>query len=304
MQLQTMKRVPVPKGRTAFKYLAWPWLKLISLLPFWMLYGISNGMRFLLYHVFGYRVKVVRDNLKNSFPELSDSDRKTIEKKYYSHLSDLFVETIKGMSISEKQMRDRMLNIDQHEFDNLHKEGKSAIIVMSHCGNWEWICLMSQIVCPQRVQCLYKTLSNSGFDRLMFLVRSKFGASPIPMELTLRVLDANKEVVTVNAFIGDQNPSSGKGAAWVDFLGQDTAFMMGAEKIARKLDWPVYYLSSSKVKRGYYQAHTVPICLDPKSTKDGEITQLIANHTEKEILNQPHIWLWSHRRWKHKRNAS
>ena len=163
---------------------------------------------------------------------------------------------------------------------------------------------MSQIVCQQRVQCLYKTLSNPGFDRLMFLVRSKFGASPIPMELTLRVLDANKEVVTVNAFIGDQNPSSGKGAAWVDFLGQDTAFMMGAEKIARKMDWPVYYLSSSKIKRGYYQAHTVPICLDPKSTKDGEITQLIANHTEKEILNQPHIWLWSHRRWKHKRNAS
>ena len=121
MQLQTMKRVPVPKGSTAFKYLAWPWLKLISLLPFWMLYGISNGMRFLLYHVFGYRVKVVRDNLKNSFPELSDSDRKTIEKKYYSHLSDLFVETIKGMSISEKQMRERMSNIDQHEFDNLHK---------------------------------------------------------------------------------------------------------------------------------------------------------------------------------------
>ncbi len=132
---------------------------------------------------------------------------------------------------------------------------------------------------------------------------AEFGASPIPMEQTLRVLDANKEVVTVNAFIGDQNPSSGKGAAWVDFLGQDTAFMMGAEKIARKLDWPVYYLSSSKVKRGYYQAHTVPICLDPKSTKDGEITQLIANHTEKEILNQPYVWLWSHRRWKHKREV-
>jgi KDO2-lipid IV(A) lauroyltransferase len=121
------------------------------------------------------------------------------------------------------------------------------------------------------------------------------------MEQTLRVLDANKNVVTVNAFIGDQNPSSGKGAYWTEFLNQDTPFMMGPEKIAKKLDMPVYYLSSTKVKRGYYQARTIPLCLDPKSTPDGEITRLIAQQTEKEIMNQPHIWLWSHRRWKHKR---
>ena len=301
MQLLTMKRMPVPKGSRVFQILAWPWLKGISQLPFSFLYILSNGIRFILYRVLGYRLKVVRENLKNSFPDLSDAERKEIERKFYGHLSDLFVETIKGMSISEKTMRKRMVNLDQHEYDQLFDEGKSAIIVMSHCGNWEWICLMSQIVCKQRVQCLYKTLSNPGFDRLMFLVRSKFGASPIPMEQTLRVLDANKSIVTVNAFIGDQNPSSGKGAAWVDFLHQETAFMMGAEKIAKKLNWPVYYLSSSKVKRGYYQARTVPICLDPTATKEGEITQMIAHQTEKEILNQPHIWLWSHRRWKHKK---
>jgi KDO2-lipid IV(A) lauroyltransferase len=256
-----------------------------------------------LYRLIGYRVKVVRENLVRSFPEKSDSERRQIERDFYKHLGDLFVETIKGMSISESEMKRRMLNLDQHHYDELYNKEQSAIIVMSHCGNWEWICLMSQIACQQRVQCIYKSLSNSGFDRWMFAIRSKFGANPIPMEQTLRVLDANKAVVTVNAFIGDQNPSSGKGSYWTNFLNQDTPFMMGPEKIAKKFNMPLYYLASRKVGRGFYEATTVPLCLDPSSMTEGEITRLIAEHTEREILQQPHIWLWSHRRWKHKRNA-
>jgi len=303
MQLLTMKRTPMPKGSRIFSILVWPWLKLVSLLPFWLLYLISDGLRFILYRLIGYRVKVVRDNIARSFPEKSLGERLEIERDFYKHLGDLFVETIKGMSISESAMKRRMLNIDQHHYDDLYHNNQSAIIVMSHCGNWEWICLMSQIVCQQRVQCIYKSLSNSGFDRWMYAIRSKFGANPIPMEQTLRVLDANKAVVTVNAFIGDQNPSSGKGACWTNFLHQDTPFMMGPEKIAKKLNMPLFYLSSTKVKRGYYEAKTVPLCLDPSSMPDGEITRLIAEHTEREIQQQPHIWLWSHRRWKHKRPA-
>ncbi|MFM2335348.1 MAG: hypothetical protein RIS91_1351 [Bacteroidota bacterium] len=303
MQLLTMKRTPMPKGSRIFSILVWPWLKLVSLLPFWLLYLISDGLRFILYRLIGYRVKVVRDNIARSFPEKSLGERLEIERDFYKHLGDLFVETIKGMSISESAMKRRMLNIDQHHYDDLYQNNQSAIIVMSHCGNWEWICLMSQIVCQQRVQCIYKSLSNSGFDRWMYAIRSKFGANPIPMEQTLRVLDANKAVVTVNAFIGDQNPSSGKGAYWTNFLHQDTPFMMGPEKIAKKLNMPLYYLSSTKVKRGYYEAKTAPLCLDPSSMPDGEITRLIAEHTEREIQQQPHIWLWSHRRWKHKRPA-
>ncbi|MBM3437530.1 MAG: hypothetical protein FJX91_00185 [Bacteroidetes bacterium] len=302
MQLLTMKRTPVPKGHWSFGILGWPFLKLLSILPFSVLYVISDGLSFILYRLIGYRVKVVRENLKNSFPERSNDELLTIERDFYKHLGDLFVETIKGMSISASEMKNRMANLDQHHYDQLHNQNESAIIVMSHCGNWEWICLMSQIVCQQRVQCIYKTLSNRGFDRWMFNIRSKFGANPIPMEQTLRVLDANKSVVTVNAFIGDQNPSSGKGAYWTNFLNQDTPFMIGPEKIAKKFGMPIYYLSSSKVSRGFYQAKTELLCSDPAAMPDGEITRLIAQHTEKEIQNQPHIWLWSHRRWKHKRN--
>lgn len=301
MQLLTMKRTPIPLGSKIFNFFIGPSLRLISELPFSVLYGISNGIHFLLYRILKYRIAVVRENLKRSFPTKSHDELLQIERDFYIHLSDLFVETIKGRSISDSQMTQRMLNIDQHHYDELFNNNKSAIIVMSHCGNWEWICLMSQIACHQRVQCIYKTLTNPGFDQWMFKIRSKFGANPIPMEQTLRVLDANKHVITINAFIGDQNPSSGKGALWVQFLNQDTPFMMGPEKIAKKLDMPVYYLSSTKVGRGFYQAKTTPLCLDPKSMPDGEITRLIAQHTEQEILQQPHIWLWSHRRWKHKR---
>jgi KDO2-lipid IV(A) lauroyltransferase len=303
MQLLTMKRTQIPKGNWVFTLMVWPWLKLLSILPFAVLYVISDLLYLLLYRIIGYRTNVVRENLERSFPEKTSSERKQIEIDFYKHLGDLFVETIKGMSISSSEMKRRMANIDQHHYDALYQNNQSAIIVMSHCGNWEWICLMSQIACQQRVQCVYKSLSNSGFDRWMYVIRSKFGANPIPMEQTLRVLDANKSVVTVNAFIGDQNPSSGKGASWTNFLNQDTPFMMGPEKIAKKFDMPLYYLSSRKVRRGFYEATTVPLCLNPKETVDGEITQLIAQHTEREIQQQPHIWLWSHRRWKHKRNA-
>ncbi|MFM7639670.1 MAG: lysophospholipid acyltransferase family protein, partial [Bacteroidota bacterium] len=140
-----MKRTLVPKGHWSFGILGWPFLKLLSILPFSVLYVISDGLSFILYRSIGYRVKIVRENLKNSFPEKSNDELLIIERDFYKHLGDLFVETIKGMSISASEMKNRMANLDQHHYDQLHNQNESAIIVMSHCGNWEWICLMSQI---------------------------------------------------------------------------------------------------------------------------------------------------------------
>ena len=297
------QRHSVKTAPWAFRWGIYPFFKGLSLLPFWVLHLISDVLFLLVYGVFGYRKRVVQENIALSFPEKSEEERRAIVREFYRHFCDVIVETIKGLSISADELSKRMVNVDQHIYDQFEKENRNAIVVMSHCGNWEWICLMSQIACQQRVQCIYKTLSNGGFDRWMYAIRSKFGANPIPMEQTLRVLDANKLVVTVNAFIGDQNPSSGKGSHWTNFLNQDTPFMMGPEKIAKKFNMPLYYLASRKVRRGFYEATTVPLCLDPTSMADGEITRLIAEHTEREILQQPHIWLWSHRRWKHKRSA-
>jgi len=230
-----MKKHNVENPGFLFRFLTLPLLMAISLLPFFVLYRISDFIRFALYNIARYRVSVVRSNLNRCFPEKSEQERLEIERQFYSHLGDLFVETIKGLTISEAEMRKRMLNIDQSIYDDLNINNQSSIIVMSHCGNWEWICLMLQLACKQQIQCIYKTLSSEGFDYMMFKIRSKFGANPIPMEQTLRVFAANREITTCNAFIGDQNPSSGTSAAWVDFFGQQTAFMWGTEKIAKKI---------------------------------------------------------------------
>ncbi len=299
-----MKRTVHPKGNIGFKLFVFPFIYLISSLPFALQHGLSNVVYLIIYKLLKYRLNVVKSNLKNSFPEKSEQELVQIEKKYYRHLSDLFFETFKGLTMSENTLKKRMVNVNQEIYDEYRKRNQSFIVVMSHCGNWEWICDMSQVVCEQQVQCVYKTLSSSGFDWLMYKIRSRFGAIPMPMEQTLRIMSANKDEVTVTSFIGDQNPSSGKTAHWSFILNQDTPFMNGPEKISKKFNYPIVYLSSRKIKRGYYEAHSRIIVEDPSTFKDGEITDLIAKCTENEIINQPEIWLWSHRRWKHKKDIA
>lgn len=297
------KRTVQPKGTIGFKLFVFPIIFFFASLPFFFTQALGNVVYFILYKLLKYRVKVVRENLKNSFPIKSDSERLEIEIKYYRHLSDLFFETLKGLTLSRNQLKRRMTNIDQHIYDDYYLKGQSFIVVMSHCGNWEWVCDMSQVVCQQQVQCVYKSLSSKGFDWLMYKIRSRFGAIPMPMEQTLRVMTSNKNIVTVTAFIGDQNPSSGKNAHWSYILNQDTPFMNGPEKISKMFNYPIVYLSTKKTKRGHYEANSEILIENPQNYAEGEITEIIAKRTEQEILAQPEIWLWSHRRWKHKKET-
>lgn len=286
-----------------FRLTVYPLLWLISIMPFPLMYGFSNFISFLLYNVIGYRKKIVRQNLANSFPLKTAEERLRIEKLFYKHLADLMLETIKGMSISRTQLLARMKLTNPEVFEQLYADKRSCIVVMSHCGNWEWVCDAAQISAPQHAQCVYKTLSNANWDAWFLKVRSRFGTQPFPMEKILRGMIDNASMVTATAFIGDQNPSNGKNAWWGTFLNQDTCFMMGSEKIARKLDHAVYYLEVRKQKRGFYLATMRELCANPKTTADGDITELIVRATEKDIQEQPETWLWSHRRWKHKRPA-
>jgi len=298
-----IKRTEHPKGPVLFKLFVFPIIYLFASLPFFITNIIGDIIYVILYKIFKYRIQVVRGNLKRSFPQKSEEQLREIEIKYYRHLSDLFLESLKGITSTGNQLKKRMKNIDQHVYEDYFEKGQSFIVVMSHSGNWEWVCQMSQVVCKQQIQCIYKTLSNKGFDWLMYKVRGRFGAIPVSMEQLLRLMTANKKIVTATAFIGDQNPSSGKNAHWTTFLNQETPFMNGPEKIAKMFNYPVVYLSSRKIKRGYYEANTEILVENPKDYEDGVITDMIAKRTEQEILNQPEIWLWSHRRWKHKRNS-
>lgn len=271
-------------------------------MPFSVLYGVSNGMYFLLYRVLGYRKAVVFTNLKNSFPEKSDKEIDAIAKAYYKYLCDLFLETFKTLTISRKKMQEHCYFNPQAKelFDKLAAENKSIILVMGHLGNWEWAGNTVSLQLKQQLYVIYHPISNKYFDWLMHRMRTRFGTKLIPMKDTFREMLENRNELNATAFIADQTPPPAN-AYWTTFMHQDTPVFKGTELIARKINYPVVYATVKRVKRGYYEMFAEVICETPKSTADGEISELHTRKLERDIIAQPEVWLWSHRRWKHKR---
>lgn len=283
-------------------YIILPFLYLISILPFPIFYILSDIVYFLMYRVIGYRKKVVYENLKNAFPEKTHHELKLIEKQFYKYLCDLFLETLKTLTISKEEAIKRcVLNENTKTiFKQLHDEKKSCILVMGHFGNWEWAGNSFSLVNPQQLYVIYHPLSNQHFDKLMYNMRSRFGTKLYAMKDTMREMIRNRNEINATAFIADQTPSP-ENAYWTTFLNQETPVFWGTEKIAQKLNYPVVYVTVNKLKRGYYEVNTEYLVLEPKNTKEGEISELHTRKLEKDIIAQPSIWLWSHRRWKHKR---
>lgn len=285
-------------------YLALPFFYLIALLPFPVFYALSDGICFILYRVIGYRKKVVYENLKKSFPNKSHEELKAIERRFYSYLCDLFLETLKTLTISQKQAVKHCAFSDTTTkiFKDLYDQKKSCIVVMGHFGNWEWAGNTFSLLNPQQLYVIYHPLSNPHFDKLMYKLRTRFGTKLYAMKDTMREMIRNRNEVNATAFIADQTPAP-ESAYWTTFLNQDTPVFWGTEKIAQKLNFPIVYVTVNRVKRGYYIVNSEYLVLDPKSTREGEISELHTRKLEKDIMAQPEIWLWSHRRWKHKKPA-
>jgi KDO2-lipid IV(A) lauroyltransferase len=283
-------------------YIALPLFYIISLLPFPIFYLLSDGICFLLYRIIGYRKTVVYDNLKNSFPEKTQEELKEIERKFYHYLCDLFLETLKTLTISKKEAIKRCsLNENTKTiFNQLHDKKQSCILVMGHYGNWEWAGNSFSLLNPQQLYVIYHPLSNKHFDKLMYDMRSRFGTKLYAMKDTLREMIRNRNEINATAFIADQTPSP-EGAYWTTFLNQDTPVFWGTEKIAQKLNYPVVYVTVNLLKRGYYEVNAEYLVTEPKNTSEGEISELHTRKLEMDIIAQPEIWLWSHRRWKYKR---
>ncbi len=184
--------------------------------------------------------------------------------------------------------------------DKLADEKKSVVLVMGHWGNWEWACSSANIACRQQLYVIYHPLSNKHFDRLTYNMRTRFGTKLITMRDTFRQMLANRDEVSATAFVADQAPAP-EAAYWTTFLNQETPVFKGTELIARKLNYPVVYGSVKRIKRGYYEMAVEIICANPAATSDGEISELHTQRLEQDIIAQPEIWLWSHRRWKHKK---
>lgn len=283
-------------------YIILPLLYLISLLPFPIMYLVSDFLYLVLYKIVGYRKQVVFENLKNSFPDKSQDELKLIEKKFYRFLCDLFLETIKVLTISKNQMIAHCTLTDNTKkiFNDLNEQKRSCVVVLGHYANWEWACNGYSCVIPMQLYGLYHPLSNKGFDGLMYKLRTRFGTKLYAMNDVLREMIKNKNEINATGFIADQTPPP-EGAYWMKFLNQDTPVFVGTEKIAKKFNYPVVFISIKRVKRGYYVLDGEVLSLDPKNTADGEITELHTKRLEKDIIANPELWLWSHRRWKHKR---
>jgi len=286
-------------------YLVYPFIYLLSVSPFWLLYLFSDVLYVLFFYVVGYRKEIVILNLRNAFPEKNEQEIKALGKQFFKYLCDLFLETFKTLSISKKDMLKHcfMTESARQTFAKHADEGKNVIIVMGHFGNWEWSGNTFSMECKQQLFVIYHALSNKYFDGLMYKMRTRFGTKLFEMNDTLRSMISNRKTLNATAFIADQTPSASN-AYWTTFLNQDTPIFWGTEKIARKLNYPIVYVSVKKIKRGYYNIFAETIVEEPDKTTEGEISEIHTRRLEKDILEQPETWLWSHRRWKYKRQET
>lgn len=274
---------------------------LLTLAPFWFIYRISDLIYLVMYYLFNYRKNVVFENLKNSFPEKSEKEITKVAKEYYKYFFDLMLETFKTLTMSEKEAKKRCA-FDPDSFnmlEALYKENKDIIIVMGHYGNWEFGGTSFSSQCSHQLYVIYKPLSNKYFDRLIYKMRSRWGTKLIPYKETYTEMKKIKNTGSATGFIADQTPSPDN-AYWTTFLHQQTPVFWGTERIAKKLDYPIVYLTVNRIKRGYYKIYTDMLIKNPRKSAEGEISEAHTRKLEKDIMAQPEIWLWSHRRWKHK----
>lgn len=269
-------------------------------MPLGFLYLIADFFYLLVYHVFGYRKKVVRENLTNSFPEKSLEEIIKIEKTFFRYLTCLIVEVVKMNSISAKELQKRVKFKNTDLVEAYLKNNESVLFCSSHYGNYEWVCMGIGMAFSGEHYPIYKPLSNEFFNNWFLKMRSRFGNHMIAMRQTIRTIQSTKDRPTMFTFGSDQSPSKDDMKYWTLLLNQPAAIQMGVEKIAMKTNRPVFYLRTSYVKRGYYEVDCVPICLNPKETAEFEITEAHTRFLEDFIKEEPAYWLWSHRRWKHK----
>lgn len=282
-------------------------LYLISIMPFWILYGISDVIYVILYYVVRYRRKIVTKNLKESCPEYNTYERKKIERQFYHNFSDYIVETIKIGHISDSQIKKRMVFNNMDIVDRLFSEKRSIVAYFSHCGNWEWvtsITLWSKYQAGKDVEfCqVYRPLRNKWYDAYMLNLRSRFNSRSLKKKSVLRDLLTlrRQQIPCITGFMSDQKPSKGDTSHIVNFLNHPSAVITGTEQVARKLDMAVVYLDMKKVKRGYYEVDIKLITEDTSLMSEMSITDTYVKLLENTIKRNPAIWLWTHNRWKNK----
>lgn len=280
----------------------YPILWVTSMLPFRLLYGVSDGLYFILYRLVGYRKKTVSENLKLVFPEKSEAERKSIEKKFYHHLCDMILEAIKSMNIRKEDMKKRFKFTNIEIIKDFEKRNKSISLMCAHYGSWEWIFIL-QAYTSHKTFAIYKRLNNKYFDRMIRKIRARYDSYLITTKETAAVLTENKKkgLLTINGFAADQSPKKNKAYHWNKFMGIDVPVHTGAEMLSKKLDLSVVFFSVKRVKRGFYETTFKTLTEAPNNFEDYKITDQFIALVENQIYEAPEYYLWTHKRWKHRK---
>ena len=278
-------------------------LKAIAIWPYWVLHAFSSALYPIVYYVARYRRAVTRRNLQNAFPEKTETEIVEIEKMFYRHFCDYVVETLKLMHISDKQMRRHMRFTNPELIEQLRTDGRPIFLYLGHQCNWEYVISITMWTHPdfKAVQ-IYHPLKNKSMDKLMYRLRSRFNSVGVPQKQTLRaVLTMIREgKQPLLGLIADQRPPRKPEPEWMEFLHQDTPIITGGEVMGRKLDAHFVYGSMRCVRRGYYELTFQPI--EPVEGEEFGYSKQYMRMLEKDIVAQPHMWLWTHNRWSMKRN--
>jgi Kdo2-lipid IVA lauroyltransferase/acyltransferase len=274
---------------------------LISRLPFPVLFILSDVMAFLAGKVLGYRKKIILKNLKNSFPDKNEEDLYNLLPGIYLNITDVMIETFKLLTISEAELsrRVRLKNFDVLE--KYYHHNKTVVAVTSHICNWEWMLAVCSLHLTAPVDGVYQVIKNSFFNALMQRIRGRFGSIPVEKNEVFRESLKKRHVPHIVALVADQSPPrSDINVYWTKFLNQETVFYNGMERLANVFDWPVVYANMIRLRRGYYELEFKDLEVNAGNAKKGEILEKYVKNLEKNIVENPESWLWSHNRWKRK----
>jgi len=271
-----------------------------GIFPFFLIYGISNFLRFLLYSIVGYRRIVIISNLQKVYPHWDKNQLRRMEKLVYNNLADVFIEGIKAFSMTPRQVLRRHKVMNPDVLNQFYRSGRSVIGVTAHYCNWEWGSLSASLQTEFNTVAFYKRIDNPYIDRFVRANRSKFGTTLASISETAKTFEDYKNIPTAFLMAADQRTIRSKldEAYWVNFLGIETPFLHGPEKYARAYNLPVIYIDVQRKRRGFYEIELSVLTDNPSELPEGEITRRYAKKLEEVIHKQPENWLWSHRRWK------
>jgi len=280
--------------------LVYPLIWLLSIFPLRVLYVLSDFIYLILYYIVGYRKKVVYNNLKLSFPDKSDNELLKIQKKFYHHFVDIFIEMIKSFTISEKELIKRYQFTNIELINDLEKKGKSIIVMGAHYGNWEWVIVLNKHV-KFKTFAAYSKIQNKYFEQQILKSRERLGANFIKTTKFVPYMESNKvnNIKSIYGLLSDQSPQLHKAKYFKEFMGVKAPIHTGAEFLAKRFDHAVVLMKTDKIKRGYYETTFELLTENPKDFKNYQITDLFLSEIEKQIRDKPAYYFWSHNRWKH-----